>query len=654
MTFLTPALLALGAAVVVPLVLHLFHRDQAPRLVFPAVRYLRRAEQEHATRIRLQQLLLMALRAMGILLLAAAAARPFLRGADGTHAPTAVAIVLDNSMSSGAVVGERRLLDDLKAGALATLEAAGPDDVFWLLRAGAPWEPAIRGTAADVARAVEATEPTEAGSDLGAMLTRARGVLAGSGLGAREIHLLSDLQSAAFATRPAHDSVHTPVRLLTSARPPANRAVTAVEVGGGLPPRAGERSTVSATVGPGGPAVGSPAGSGSPADSASPGPSSPGDSVAVRLILDGSVRAVAHAAVGASAVLPFPAREPGPVAGRVEIDRDALAADDRRRFAVNVTRPPAVAVAAPLPFLEEALDVLAGAGRIRRAAPESADVLVSPGGRAADALLRGTSTIILPPATPLERGAVNRRLTDAGIPWRLDPPLRGEGRIDTAGLAPAGVLAGVRLRQVYDLARTRPAADADSVLIRLRSGEPWVVTGRAGNRQEGAGAPFLLLATPLTVEAGTLPTSAAMVPLLDRAINVWAASARPAVDFAPGDVATLPAGDSIVAPDGSTHPVQDGASHRLTTAGIYRVLAGDEVVAALAVNPPASESDLTPLPVEEAAARIPGDVRVAGPGEWSDVVYHRRLGREMTVPLIVVAVAVLVLESAVAAAGRVG
>jgi hypothetical protein len=41
------------------------------------------------------------------------------------------------------VEGERRVLDALKARALEMLEAAGPDDRFWLLRAGVPDEPAL-------------------------------------------------------------------------------------------------------------------------------------------------------------------------------------------------------------------------------------------------------------------------------------------------------------------------------------------------------------------------------------------------------------------------------------------------------------------------------------------------------------------------------
>src|SRR5687767_15411568 len=133
MGFLNPLWLALGAAVAVPLILHLLQRHQGPRVIFPAVRYLRRAEREHARRIKLRQLILLLLRIAALLVIAFAAARPFIRSGGVSHEPTAVVIIIDNSMSSSLVRGDRRVLDELKDRALATIAAAGTDDRFWLL-----------------------------------------------------------------------------------------------------------------------------------------------------------------------------------------------------------------------------------------------------------------------------------------------------------------------------------------------------------------------------------------------------------------------------------------------------------------------------------------------------------------------------------------
>src|SRR5690606_9040374 len=149
-----------------------------------------------ARRIRLRQMLLMLLRIAAMLLIAFAAARPFVRAGGTGHSPTAAVIILDNSMSSGAVTGEERVLEMLKARALEMLEEAGIDDRFWLLRAGQPEEPALAGDATTTARRVRETQAAATASDLGAAIAHARAILAtGAEQRAAEIHLLTDLQA---------------------------------------------------------------------------------------------------------------------------------------------------------------------------------------------------------------------------------------------------------------------------------------------------------------------------------------------------------------------------------------------------------------------------------------------------------------------------
>lgn len=621
MTVLAPAMLLLGLSVAVPLLLHLLQRHQGPRMVFPALRYLQRAEREHASRIRLRQLLLLALRVLALLLLAAAAARPFLRGGGAGHEPTSVVMILDNSLSSGAVTGDARVLDRLKDTALRTLAAAGPDDRFWLVRAGAPWEPAITGSAGTVAAAVRETVPTAGSADLGSEVARAVSILAGEPEGqAVEVQLLSDLQASNLGLGGSGAGDVPVVALLPGFTPPANRGVSAVEIGGGLPPRAGERSTVAAEV----------TGAGS-------------DSVRLRLVLDGAVRAAAAAPAGAAAVLPFPAHQAGVVVGRVEIDADALTGDDRRHFVARVVAPPTVAVTARLPFLEEALDVLAESGRIRRAGA-GADVVIAPAGVGAEAVRSGSAVVVLPPSSSLELAAANQRLSAAGIPWRFGQPRGGEARIAPGEGELGRVLSDARLRDVYGL--EPQGAARDSTLLRLRSGEPWAIAGGTGT--EGR---YVVVGTPLTSDASSIPTSEAMLPLLDRALNAWAADVSEQAEYRPGDVVTLPAGDSLVGPEGSA--ARDaGGIHRLTTPGVHRVFAGDEVVAAYAVNPPAPESDLTRLEEPALADALGGDIRTASIADWEGAIYTARLGLEVTWPLLLLALLLLGVESGLAAAGR--
>ena len=101
MGFLTPALLAGGLLIAVPIALHLIMRRQPQRLEFPALQFIRQRQQANRRRFNLRHWLLLALRCAFIVGLAIALARPTfkgsgLRGKEG--APLAVGLVVDNSL----------------------------------------------------------------------------------------------------------------------------------------------------------------------------------------------------------------------------------------------------------------------------------------------------------------------------------------------------------------------------------------------------------------------------------------------------------------------------------------------------------------------------------------------------------------------------
>src|SRR5437870_717663 len=122
MFFLSPlALIGLAAALVPPL-LHLFQRREPPVVEFPALRYLQETKRDAQRTVRLQHLLLMILRMLAVILLVLAAARPVVPGGVGArHEPTALVLIVDNSLSSGAVQGGTRVLDNLALRARETL-----------------------------------------------------------------------------------------------------------------------------------------------------------------------------------------------------------------------------------------------------------------------------------------------------------------------------------------------------------------------------------------------------------------------------------------------------------------------------------------------------------------------------------------------------
>jgi len=101
MGFVTPALLGGALLIGVPIVLHLVMRRDVRQLVFPALRFVQQRKAVNQHRLRLRQLLLLALRCAAICLLAFALARPTLRGSGAAgmkDRPIAAALVVDNSL----------------------------------------------------------------------------------------------------------------------------------------------------------------------------------------------------------------------------------------------------------------------------------------------------------------------------------------------------------------------------------------------------------------------------------------------------------------------------------------------------------------------------------------------------------------------------
>ena len=469
--FLNPVLLLAGLTVAVPLLLHLLHRNEQPRIAFPALQYLLRTEKDHARKIRLRQWLLLALRCVVVLLIAFAAARTVLRSGGAAHPPTALTIILDNSLSSQRVVGGARALDSLKARALDVVNLAGEDDRIWILRAGEPWDVAPPQNRDGARARILDTDPSDAAGNLAAALRRADRLLDDASLENTEIHLLSDLQATAFPTAEDPAPPRHPVVVFRGlAEPEPNRYVRSVMVGGGLAPRSNRRTEVAITVG-----------------------ASTDDTVSapVRLFLSGQLRGAADAPAQSTVLLPAGPFPEGALEGYAETDPDALRADDRRYLVAQVGPPPAVAVVGDGGgFLREALAVLEESGRIRRTGPAESDVVFSIAGAGLDARRPDQRVVILPALDPALRTAANQRLLAAGLDAQLGESSAGlRTRDDRTGLG----LDSIRL----DLAWT-VEGDGD-VLVRRTDGRPWLVMGA------DISGSWALLGSPLSPEATSLP-----------------------------------------------------------------------------------------------------------------------------------------------------
>ena len=628
MGFLSPVFLVAGLVVAVPLILHLFHRHDARRMAFPALRYLLRMEKEHARNIKLRQLLLLLLRMAVILLLVAAGARPFLRGGGGVHDPTATVIILDNSLSSGLIRGGDRVLDVLKSLAQKSVDGASDEDRLWLIRAGQPWDVAITGSRNDLRQAISSTEVTDAAGDIHAALERAAVLVSSVDLPAQEVHLISDMQASAFTgTAPYSVGEDVPIVVFNARAPvPPNAHLDSLVIGGGLPPLANQRTRLSVKV------------SGASEE----------EGVPLRLVVANRIRGAATARSGGSTILPLGPFTVGRVSGYVESDPDDLRGDDRRYFSFSVRPPPTVATSgASSFFLSEAFPVLTDAGRIELTPTRDAEILVSVAGAAVtETTAARRATVILPPADVTLLPGLNRTLAAAGIPWRYDlTDGRGEAGL-TQWEGPVD-LSEVRIRSHYLLTANDAGMDA-GVLARLSSGEPWLVEGSTPR------GPYLLLASDLEPESTNLAVTTAMVPLLEWVVARWGNADGTARDLiAGGVIATPPTATAVRDPQGAIHPVDGTQPFRVTPwTGLYEILQNDSILGLVAVNAPASESVLDPIESDELHALVPGAItEVADTARWTRALFSTGRGPEVWRWLLVAAVLVLLAESLVAAAG---
>ena len=479
MIFLHPlALIGLTAAAI-PALLHLFQRRQPPEADFPALRYLSEAERRSARRMRLRHLLLLLLRTGLIVALILAAARPLVpsRSSGATHPPSALVIVLDNSLSSGAVVGGQVTLDRLKTAARAVLRRAAPDDRLWLVLADGIVRSGAQG---ELEAAVDSAPADPRRLDLVSAVTRAVRVAAGAPAPVREVHVISDLQRTALAS--GRVTVPPGVRILALApRPtPANRGIATARVAGsGGGGGGGGGGAVSVTV------VGTAG--------ASP--------VPVTLRLRGRDLARGLGAPGATVTLPLTDPGPGWWVGEVSLEPDELRSDDRRLVvwhsvpAARIRADPAAG-----PFAAAALAVLQAAHRVS----DGTEVTL------ADRPGAGAS-VVVPPADPALIGQVNRALQARGTGWHF-------GGAGSPGPIASTTLTGLDGARV---SRRQLLEGVDSGLVLATvNGEPWAV----------ASGGVVLIGSRFDTTWTTLPTTPAFVPLVDALVNRFSRGESPVTE----------------------------------------------------------------------------------------------------------------------------
>ncbi|MFI5235090.1 MAG: BatA and WFA domain-containing protein [Gemmatimonadales bacterium] len=531
--FLYPWALVGLAAAAIPLLLHLREQQRPPTVPFPAVRYLQDATRRHERRLQLRHWLLLALRTLLVVAVVFAGAGPTvpLRHV-GPHAPTALVLVVDNSLSSGVTAGGTPRIDRLRTAARAILSRAGAGDQLWLLASdGIP----RRGTPASLRGLIDSLKPSGARMDLGATITLGARILAGDGRPGGVV-VLTDLQASAVSAA----DVHVPV-LVADGSLPRIVNVGIARVDPGPEPWGLDGGRVTVTV------VG---------DSTAPRP--------VTVTLAGRPGRQALAGVGRPATVTLPGTRPGWYALDARLDPDELRADDDREVALRIAPPVRLRWDSTDRYLAAALATLADNGRVVR------------GDELQIGRLGAGASVVLPPVDPAAVGALNRTLAARGVPWRF-----GALAIDPAVSDSGAWLRPTRIARRYRLVAAGSGRTGVAVTA---GGEPWVV--RAGN--------VVLIGSRFDPAWTDLPVSAAFVPFVDALVNRLARGEVVVDDGTVGASVLLPDAVSEVRRVDARWAVEGGAGFTPPSPGLYWLLSGRDTIGALAANADPRESLLAP------------------------------------------------------------
>lgn len=202
---LNPFYFYIGGAigVLVPLVLHLIQTRRTVNLPFSTLRFLKLAQKQSASRIRMEHILLWLLRTALLVTLALAFAMPLLRnealGKWFGRAPRDVAIVIDGSFSMDYSVGRGTVWERAVETATAIVEGLSEQDRLCLFVARDRVEPVIEQLSSDRKEALsrlKALATTQTSSQLApAIMDANAALLEAKERREREIHILTDGQS---------------------------------------------------------------------------------------------------------------------------------------------------------------------------------------------------------------------------------------------------------------------------------------------------------------------------------------------------------------------------------------------------------------------------------------------------------------------------
>ncbi len=139
MGFLAPLMLIGAIALAVPIAIHLIGRRRAKIVPFAALEFLMATKRKTARRLRLRERILLVVRALACVAVAIALAKPFTscdrKGPQVTRGPQAAVIVIDDSFAAGYIVDGKPWIKRAVSEALRILAQLGPEAEVAIVRA---------------------------------------------------------------------------------------------------------------------------------------------------------------------------------------------------------------------------------------------------------------------------------------------------------------------------------------------------------------------------------------------------------------------------------------------------------------------------------------------------------------------------------------
>ena len=201
MSFLAPLMLAGGAAVSVPLVLHFFYKARYRPLPWAAMEFLRQSIEQTSRRLKFQEWILLALRCLCLLLLALAFARPTCSSLSAGGESVDAVLVFDTSFSMAAQDGEKTRFERAKDAAIAVVDSLPPNSTVQIItnadRAIAVG-PRTPGNLDEARQLIAGLELTSLSGDILPGLDEAFNALDRGAGSVKEVYLFTDLQKSGW------------------------------------------------------------------------------------------------------------------------------------------------------------------------------------------------------------------------------------------------------------------------------------------------------------------------------------------------------------------------------------------------------------------------------------------------------------------------